>query len=65
MEVAGGGMRVGVLFPGQGSQTVGMGVDVAARDTQARELFERASHVLGYDLLELQREGPEEKLRET
>jgi [acyl-carrier-protein] S-malonyltransferase len=65
MEMAGGGMKVGVLFPGQGSQSVGMGVDVAANSLQARELFERASSVLGYDLLELQRQGPEEKLRET
>lgn len=58
-------MKVGVLFPGQGSQCVGMGVDVAANTLQARELFERASNVLGYDVLELQRQGPEEKLRET
>lgn len=42
-----------------------MGVDAAAHNPQARQLFERASSVLGYDVLELQREGPEEKLRET
>lgn len=65
VEVAGSGVKVGVLFPGQGSQTVGMGADVAAHSAPARELFERASSVLGYDVLELQREGPEEKLRET
>lgn len=58
-------MRVGVLFPGQGSQSVGMGVDAAAHSPHARDLFERASSVLGYDVLKLQREGPEEKLRET
>jgi [acyl-carrier-protein] S-malonyltransferase len=58
-------MRVGVVFPGQGSQCVGMGCDVAARSRAAREIFERASVVLGYDLLALAREGPEEKLRET
>lgn len=58
-------MRVGVVFPGQGSQSVGMGVDVAAAVPQARALFERASKLLGYDLLDLQREGPDEKLRET
>ncbi len=58
-------MKIGVLFPGQGSQSVGMGVDVAQQSPQAAELFERASRVLGYDVLELQREGPEEKLRET
>ena len=58
-------MKVGVLFPGQGSQVLGMGIDVAARSPQARELFDRASRVLGYDLLALQEAGPEEKLRET
>ena len=42
-----------------------MGCDVAARSRAAAEIFERASAVLGYDLLALTREGPEEKLRET
>ncbi|MGA8534094.1 MAG: ACP S-malonyltransferase [Candidatus Tumulicola sp.] len=58
-------MRVGAVFPGQGSQVVGMGADVAARSAEARDLFARAHAVLGYDLLALQVEGPEEKLRET
>lgn len=58
-------MRVAVIFPGQGSQGVGMGVDVAQHSTEAMALFERAEAILGYDVLALQREGPEEKLRET
>lgn len=58
-------MRVAVVFPGQGSQGVGMGCDVAANDAAARGLFDRAAAALGYDLLALQREGPEERLRET
>ncbi len=58
-------MRVGVVFPGQGSQCVGMGCDVAAHSAAARTLFDRAAIVLGYDLLALQADGPEEKLRET
>jgi [acyl-carrier-protein] S-malonyltransferase len=57
--------RIGAVFPGQGSQGVGMGVDVATHVPAARELFERAAGVLGYDLLALAREGPEEILRET
>ncbi|HEY9085741.1 MAG TPA: ACP S-malonyltransferase [Candidatus Tyrphobacter sp.] len=57
--------RVAAIFPGQGSQSVGMGVDVAACVPAAREIFERAQRVLGYDLLALVREGPEERLRET
>jgi len=58
-------VRVGVVFPGQGSQCVGMGCDVAAHSAAARTLFDRAAIVLGYDLLALQANGPEEKLRET
>jgi [acyl-carrier-protein] S-malonyltransferase len=65
MEVGGMSKRVAVIFPGQGSQVVGMGVDAANRSNEARECFDRAAAVLGYDLLELQRTGPEEKLRET
>jgi [acyl-carrier-protein] S-malonyltransferase len=57
--------RVGVIFPGQGSQVVGMGVDAAANSPAARDLFERSATVVGYDLLALCREGPEERLRET
>ena len=58
-------MRLAVVFPGQGSQCVGMGCDIAAHSLPARATFERASKLLGYDLLELQREGPEGQLRET
>lgn len=58
-------MRIGVVFPGQGSQCVGMGCDVALHSPAARATFDRAAAFLGYDLLALQRDGPEEKLRET
>jgi [acyl-carrier-protein] S-malonyltransferase len=58
-------VRIGVVFPGQGSQSVGMGCEVAECSPAAAEIFERASAVLRYDLLELQRRGPEERLRET
>lgn len=57
--------RIGIVFPGQGSQTLGMGVDLAANSPVAADLFARANAVLGYDLLALQKDGPEEKLRET
>jgi [acyl-carrier-protein] S-malonyltransferase len=57
--------RIAVIFPGQGSQALGMGVDVANHSTAARDLFDMAQTVLGYDLLGLQRHGPEERLRET
>ncbi len=58
-------MRIGAVFPGQGSQVVGMGIDVAAHVQGVHELFERSSAILGYDLPELLRNGPEERLRET
>lgn len=58
-------MRIAVVFPGQGSQCIGMGGDVAAKSPAARALFDRAASILGYDLLALQQEGPDEKLRET
>ncbi|MBV8117705.1 MAG: ACP S-malonyltransferase, partial [Candidatus Eremiobacteraeota bacterium] len=58
-------MRAGAIFPGQGSQVVGMGADVAAHSAEAGSVFERAHKVLGYDLLALATVGPQEKLRET
>jgi [acyl-carrier-protein] S-malonyltransferase len=58
-------MRVGVVFPGQGSQVVGMGADVASAYPAAAALFRVAKSILGYDLLALCSEGPEDKLRET
>jgi [acyl-carrier-protein] S-malonyltransferase len=42
-----------------------MGCDVAAHSSEAQAIFDRATAVLGYDLLTLQREGPHERLRET
>ncbi len=58
-------MRIAAIFPGQGSQIVGMGADVAKSSEAAAAIFERAASVLGYDLLHLQEHGPEERLRET
>lgn len=53
------------MFPGQGAQYVGMGVDLAEAFPRVRALFEWASSVLGLDLLELCRRGPEEALQRT
>jgi [acyl-carrier-protein] S-malonyltransferase len=58
-------VRVGVVFPGQGSQVVGMGVDAAHKFPAAEALFAESKAILGYDLLALCTDGPEEKLRET
>ena len=54
-----------LIFPGQGAQHVGMGVDVADAYPQAADVFARAADVLGYDLLALCRDGPREALVPT
>src|SRR5579885_2163240 len=53
------------LFPGQGSQAVGMGKDLAEKFPIARQTFEEADEALGYKLSQICFEGPEEKLRLT
>ncbi len=58
-------MSVGLLFPGQGSQVVGMGRTLAARFPVARETFEEADDVLGLGLSHLAWEGPFEELTAT
>jgi [acyl-carrier-protein] S-malonyltransferase len=53
------------LFPGQGAQAVGMGRTLVESIPRARELFEQAQAVVGYDLLKVCLEGPAEKLDAT
>src|SRR5207249_6517901 len=53
------------LFPGQGSQTIGMGKDLAEKFPVARQTFEEADDALGYQLSKLCFEGPEDQLRLT
>ena len=53
------------IFPGQGSQKVGMGTDLAAASTHARELFEEVDDALGQRLFQLMREGPADELMLT
>ncbi|MDQ6661783.1 MAG: ACP S-malonyltransferase [Chloroflexota bacterium] len=57
--------HVAFLFPGQGSQTVGMGADVFATSPAARNVFETVDEALGFSLSTLCFHGPEETLRET
>ena len=57
--------EVAFLFPGQGSQSVGMGKLMAEEFSQAREVFREADESLGFSLSTLCFEGPEEKLRLT
>ena len=53
------------LFPGQGSQAVGMGSALAEASRSARDVFEAVDEALGQNLFRLMREGPDEELRLT
>lgn len=53
------------VFPGQGSQKVGMGVELAEASAAAREVFEEVDDALGRKLFQIMREGPEDQLTLT
>jgi len=58
-------MKVAYIFPGQGSQKVGMGHDLYDNFDSAKAVFKQADEVLGFPLSRLCFEGPEEELRQT
>ena len=53
------------VFPGQGSQFVGMGKDLYDNSPLAKELFEKANDILGYRITDIMFEGTDEDLRQT
>ncbi len=57
--------NIAFIFPGQGSQAVGMGKDLAEKYPIARQTFEEADEALGYKLSQICFEGPEDQLRLT
>ena len=57
--------KFAMVFPGQGSQTVGMLAELAGDYPIVKETFKQASEVLGYDLWQLVQEGPAEELNKT
>ncbi|MCB9383446.1 MAG: ACP S-malonyltransferase [Bryobacterales bacterium] len=57
--------KTALLFPGQGSQKVGMGLDLAETFPSARAIFDEADEALGFSLSKLCFEGPEEDLKLT
>ncbi len=58
-------MKVAFLFPGQGSQYVGMGKSLASRFETARKVFDTADQQLGFSLTQLCFEGPADELQRT
>ncbi len=58
-------MSTALLFPGQGSQRVGMGRDLAAEFAVAKEVFDEADEALGYSISAICFEGPEDELTQT
>jgi [acyl-carrier-protein] S-malonyltransferase len=58
-------LKLAMMFPGQGSQSVGMLAALAAAQPVVRDAFAEASSALGYDLWALCQDGPQERLSET
>ena len=56
---------VAFIFPGQGSQSVGMGLELAAAYPAAKETFDEADSLLGFSLSKLMAEGPADELNDT
>lgn len=57
--------NVAYIFPGQGSQYVGMGKEIYENSSQAKSVFDKADKILGFSLTKLCFEGPQEELKST
>lgn len=58
-------MKIGFLFPGQGSQSVGMGKDIYEEYEQAREIYNKVQEITEINVAQISFEGPEEILNQT
>jgi len=57
--------KTGIVFPGQGSQYIGMGRDLYERFDYIRDMFDTADRILGFPITDLCFNGPEDELRQT
>lgn len=58
-------MKIGFLFPGQGSQTIGMGKDIFDSYDEAKKIYDLASNITGEDIKKITFDGPENLLNQT
>lgn len=58
-------MKQAYIFPGQGSQFKGMGLDLYNNSEEAKDLFEQANQILGFDITKIMFEGTDEELKQT
>ena len=58
-------MKIGFLFPGQGSQAVGMGKDIYEKYDEAKKVYERVQKLTNVDIAKISFEGPEDILNQT
>ncbi|MFI3315434.1 MAG: ACP S-malonyltransferase [Rikenellaceae bacterium] len=58
-------MKKAYVFPGQGAQFVGMGKDLYDNNAQAKELFDKANEILGFNITEIMFNGTDEQLKQT
>ncbi len=56
---------IAYVFPGQGAQFVGMGLDLYEKSSKAKDLFHKANHILKFNITELMFSGSEEDLKQT
>lgn len=58
-------MKIGFLFPGQGSQYIGMGKDLYQQYETAKKIYDKVEKLTGINIKKISFEGPEEILNET
>ena len=58
-------MKIGFLFPGQGSQSVGMGKELYENYKEAKNIYDKVKEITGIDIAKISFEGPEEVLNQT